>query len=406
MKQSLWRFHHTCFPSSRSYRDLWPPCHFVLLERDPFLQGWYSEIATLRLPSDRYRRNDEVSHWPQALFLYDTIFTMEVLNYQWHGERIDKYLASVFPYSRSFFEHIISRGGVCIESGKPFLQGGVPPLDGWKTKECSQRPSKLIKKSYKLKTWNTIIIDNLERYLSTEMLDEAPAISITIVREADDYLIIHKPKWVLSHPNSMRDVGQPSVVGFLYHRYKNLPSVGNFVRAGLIHRLDKDTDGLMILVKTEKGLAHFKKLFQAKSESENIEAKEAVPLKKFYRATCRLTPKGQEFLSMIENKFPYILEEIVVPKVTPSVAKMGITKIMKSEELRIKNDGIVKIEVEILTGRTHQIRYHLSQHGLPIVGDVLYGADNVKNSQQLLQLTAWKLVFEDLSGEMVEVELS
>jgi 23S rRNA-/tRNA-specific pseudouridylate synthase len=61
------------------------------------------------------------------------------------------------------------------------------------------------------------------------------------------------------------------------------------VRAGLIHRLDKDTDGLMILVKTEKGLAHFKKLFQAKSESPTIAEKEAVPLKKFYRATCWLT---------------------------------------------------------------------------------------------------------------------
>jgi len=53
-----------------------------------------------------------------------------------------------------------------------------------------------------------------------------------------------------------------------------LPTIGNFIRAGLIHRLDKETDGLMIVAKTEKGLAHFKQLFQEKSESQTIEEKE------------------------------------------------------------------------------------------------------------------------------------
>jgi 23S rRNA-/tRNA-specific pseudouridylate synthase len=56
----------------------------------------------------------------------------------------------------------------------------------------------------------------------------------------------------LSHPKNLWEVDKPSVVGFLYHRYKELPSVGNFIRAGLIHRLDIGTDGLMIIVKTEK----------------------------------------------------------------------------------------------------------------------------------------------------------
>lgn len=83
------------------------------------------------------------------------------------------------------------------------------------------------------------------------ILEEAPAIEIPIVRETANYLIINKPKGVLSHPNSIWEVGKPSVVGFLYHHYKELPSIGNFIRAGLLHRLDKDTDGLMIIAKTE-----------------------------------------------------------------------------------------------------------------------------------------------------------
>ena len=136
------------------------------------------------------------------------------------------------------------------------------------------------------------------------------------------------------------------------------------MRAGLIHRLDKDTDGLMILVKTEAGLAHFKKLFQAKSESNSIEAKEAVPLKKFYRAMCWLSVEGKKFLAEIKNNLPHIIEEEVIPKVTPCVPKMGITKIMHTA-LSTKNT--VTLELEILTGRTHQIRYHLSTYGLPII---------------------------------------
>lgn len=120
-------------------------------------------------------------------------------------------------------------------------------------------------------------------------MDETPKIEIPILRETLDYLIINKPKGVLSHPNSVWDLAQPSVVGFLYHHYQELPSIGNFIRAGIIHRLDKETDGLMIIAKSEAGLAHFKNLFKAKSESESIADKTQVPLQKYYRARCKIT---------------------------------------------------------------------------------------------------------------------
>ena len=141
----------------------------------------------------------------------------------------------------------------------------------------------------------------MERYLSPIILEEAPQIEIPILIEEADYLILNKPKGVLSHPNSVRDANKPSVVGFLYHHFKDLPSYGNFIRAGLIHRLDKDTDGIMIIAKTEKGLEHFKKLFQQKSESSSLAEKEAVPLQKFYRATCEVSTEGATFLKEIES---------------------------------------------------------------------------------------------------------
>lgn len=149
------------------------------------------------------------------------------LTYTGTGERIDIRLTKKFPYTRSFFHHIIARGGIQVH-GKP------------------------VKKSYILKDGDNIHVDDLQRYLSSEILEETPRINIPVVLEKEDYLVINKPKGVLSHPRNLRELHEPSVVGFLYHTYKDLPSVGNFIRAGLLHRLDKETDGLMIIAKTEK----------------------------------------------------------------------------------------------------------------------------------------------------------
>lgn len=320
-------------------------------------------------------------------------------------KRIDKYLTELFPYSRNFFHHIIERGGVSIQNHKS------------------------VKKSHKLKEGDEIHIDSLKRYLDGAVMEEAPHIQIPIIYEEEDVVVINKPKGILSHPNSIRDVGSPSVVGRLYHHYKNLPSIGHFVRAWLIHRLDKETDGLMIIAKTEKWLAHFKNLFQQKSEAETISAKEAVKLKKFYQATCRLTDAWQEFIDKLllqttQSKqrhatiytlaqTHYIIQD-VVPKLPHSVTKTGITKILaikiadNDKEDERRPYGTVTLDIEILTGRTHQIRYHLSEHGLPIIGDYLYGIEQDKknkDTQKSLQLSAHKLVFQSINGEIKELSI-
>ena len=130
----------------------------------------------------------------------------------------------------------------------------------------------------------------------------------------------------------------------------------------------------MIIAKTERGLAHFKNLFQQKSESKAIGAKESTLLKKFYRAQVEISPEGQKFLDKILTGMPWYIESLVIPKLPHAIPKVGITKILSYEI-----DSVAKratIQIEILTGRTHQIRYHLSQAGLSIVGDYLYGRDS------------------------------
>ncbi len=325
---------------------------------------------------------------------------MQTLIYSWtwdlssdKGERIDTWLTKQFSYSRNFFHHIIERNWISINN-------------------------KQIKKSHKLKQGDQILIDDLSRYLSPVILDEAPNIQIPVVLEKEDYLIINKPKWVLSHPNSVREISQPSVVWFLYHNYKNLPTIWNFIRAWLLHRLDKDTDGLMIIAKTEKWLAHFKQLFQARSSliqenisNDSISSKSIKTnhqsssdlivwchLHKFYRAICYITDEWKDFLSDISSQLPYYIQEIVIPKIPHYIPKLWITKILSFKELDTKK---ISFNLEILTWRTHQIRYHLSTHWLPIVGDYLYW----KEEEVPMQLTAYKLEFIDSDWENQTIEI-
>jgi len=296
---------------------------------------------------------------------------MEQLIFEWTPIRIDLRLTQQFPYSRNFFHHLINHEGIIVND-------------------------MLVKKSYKLKPRDIVLIKDFSRFLDGWILEEAPAFPLDIRYEADDYLVIYKSKGILSHPNSIRDVGQPSVVGALWHHYKSLPSYGNFIRAGLLHRLDKETDGLMLIAKTEKWLKHFKELFQRKSLAPSISGKEAVPLKKYYRATCHLTERGKIFLESIN--LPHYIQETVHANIPHSIPKLGITKIMSMTNISWES---VTLELEILTGRTHQIRYHLSNHGLPIVGDYLYGSDEEKS----LALTAQKLVRQDTNNKEMEYSL-
>lgn len=290
---------------------------------------------------------------------------METVRFEWDSQRIDRYLPQITGYSRNFFHHIIDRGGILVNN-------------------C------LVKKSYILKSWDTINIDRLQRYFDAWVLEETPEIDLPVLMEQEDYLVIYKPKWVLSHPSSVRDVNQPSVVGFLYHRYKQLPSMGAFLRAWLLHRLDKDTDGCMLVALTERGLAHFKSLFMRKSQASSIEEKFATPLKKFYLAQCVLTPSWTKWLA--SHSLPSILQSPILSKVPHSTGPKEWITIIQQANLTAPNR--LELDIQILTWRTHQIRYHCSQIWLPIVGDTLYGWPE----SQKMMLTAVRLEFLDPDG--------
>lgn len=310
---------------------------------------------------------------------------MEHLTFSWSPLRIDVRLTQQFPYSRNFFHRLLEVGVITVVS--------------------KHRPSFVPKKSYLLQPDDQITIATFMRYLDGGILDETPQWDIDIRYETDDYLVIRKPKYVLSHPTSVRNIHIPSVVWWIYHHYKKMQHIlpqwsASFIRAWLVHRLDMDTDGFMILAKTEAWLAYFKGLFQSKSKAITKEEKELVPLHKYYRAHCVIQPEGETFLQTVQEKLPYYIEQVVIPKVPYTEPKFGITKVVSFARWATNE---VVLNLEILTWRTHQIRYHLSKAWLPVLADPLYGE---KVAWLALQLTAYKLVFCDLYGKMQCFEMT
>lgn len=287
--------------------------------------------------------------------------------FSWESTRIDKFLALHFNLSRSFFEHLFDRKAILVNSNP-------------------------IKKSYSLKDWDTIKIESFDRFIDWWIIKDLPWIEIPVVHETDDYLVLNKPKWVLSHPNSIWECESPSVVSFLFNKYGSLPSIWNFIRAWLLHRLDKNTDWLMLIAKTEKWLKHFRNIFNLKSTTENIQEKEKVPLKKFYVANVIPTNIWLTFIKKISDQLPWYICQDVLPKTPNPINKFWITKIIKIEDN--------KIFCEILTWRTHQIRIHLSSNWLPIIWDELYWT----HIKEIMQLTAYRLEFEDPDWKYIILE--
>jgi 23S rRNA pseudouridine1911/1915/1917 synthase len=292
------------------------------------------------------------------------------------GKRLDLFLSEKFlEFNRSQWQKKIKEGIVLVNEklrmAHYFLRAG----DVIKIK--NQIGGSEIEKS------------NIRREEGLKILKK-----IKILAETSDYVVINKPAGVVVHPgNKYQGV---TLVDWLKKQYPAIKDIGEAKeRPGIVHRLDKNVSGLMVVALTEETF----KCLKGQFKERNI-VKEYVALA--HERVDQDEGEIQSFLKRSKNKF-FFISNI---KKTDEREKEAITKYEVIKEFC----HYTLIRVKILTGRTHQIRVHLRSIGHSLVGDELYATRNIKKKKQLeigrIWLYAAKLGFKNLAGEWQKFECS
>ena len=210
------------------------------------------------------------------------------------------------------------------------------------------------KNSYKVKNGDIIEI-NIPEIKETKL--EAQDIPIEIVYEDSDIIVVNKPKGLVVHPANGNPDG--TLVNAIMNICKDsLSGIGGEKRPGIVHRLDKDTSGLLIIAKNDK--AHINMSEQIKNRKVN---------KKYIALVRGVIKENEATINMPIARSKKDRKKMAVDK----NGKEAIThfKVLK------RYDNYTLLEIKIDTGRTHQIRVHMSEIGHPVIGDEVYS--NGKN---------------------------
>ena len=246
------------------------------------------------------------------------------------GKRIDAYISEKEEITRTAVQRLIEEGNILVNGKKQ-------------------------KSSYKVSIGDIITIEEVE---AKPIELKAQDIPIEIIYEDNDIIVVNKPKGMVVHPGNGNPEG--TLVNAIMAICKDsLSGIGGEIRPGIVHRLDKDTSGLLIVAKNDKAHVNI---------SEQIKNHE---VKKTYIALVRGIIKENEATI-----------DMPIGRSNSDRKKMAVTKNGKNAITHIKvlkryDNKYTLLEINIETGRTHQIRVHLSHIGYPIIGDYIYS--NGKN---------------------------
>ncbi|EKE80526.1 23S rRNA pseudouridine(1911/1915/1917) synthase RluD [Idiomarina xiamenensis] len=238
------------------------------------------------------------------------------------GKRLDQALAELFPdYSRSRLKAWILDGSVCIDN------------------QVIDKPREKV---------SVGMLVSVDAEIESEERFVAQAIPLNIVYEDDDILVINKPAGLVVHPGA----GQPDgtlLNALLAHH----PAIDQVPRAGIVHRLDKDTTGLMVVAKTLPAQTHL------------VSAMQAREITREYEAVCNgvMTAGG-----LVDEPIGRHSTKRTQMAVNP-MGKPAVTHYRVAERFRAHSHLRLRLE----TGRTHQIRVHMAHIRHPLIGDALYG---------------------------------
>ncbi len=255
------------------------------------------------------------------------------------GTRLDVFIASKFPgIPRTLIQKHIKNGLITVNE-------------------------KRVKPRYLIKKEDLIKIHILQKTVPCCIEPQAD-LPITIIAKHDDFIIINKPFGISVHLSDHEH--RNTVVNWALAHFPQIASVGeNSLRPGIVHRLDKDTSGLLIIALKQKSFEFFKKQFKKRA------------IRKKYHALCWGTFKqkkgavstfvGRSKARPTCQSTSARAEKLVNPKNALTLFSV------------LKDSGKISlIEIELKTGRRHQIRVHLQSIGHPIAGDKLYSTKNTK----------------------------
>ena len=286
-----------------------------------------------------------------------------IVEKEYEGNRIDSYLAKKDEdLSRVAIQRLIKEEKILVNGKK-------------------------VKVSYKVQENDSV---SLEEEKPKEIELKAQDIPIEILYEDNDIIVVNKPKGLVVHPGNGNPDG--TLVNSLMNICKDsLSGIGGEIRPGIVHRLDKDTSGVIVVAKNDK--AHI-------NLSEQIKNHE---VEKTYITLVRgIVKENEATINMPIGRNKNDRKKMAVEK----DGKVAITNFKVLE--RFPKDNCTLLEVKIETGRTHQIRVHLSHIGYPVIGDTTYS--NGKNKWgvigQCLHAKSLKFKHPTTGKEMnIEAEL-
>lgn len=212
---------------------------------------------------------------------------------------------------------------------------------------------KIAKPSYTVRPGDEVIVN----YRETIILDvEKEDIPLDIVYEDSDIIVVNKKSGMVVHPAFGHFKG--TLVNALMHHCSDLSSINGVVRAGIVHRIDKDTSGLIVACKND--LAH---------RSISLQLKNKTATRKYYAIVYGSIPHNLGRIDAPIGRHPTVRQKMAVVE----GGKEAVTNFRVIERF----DNFTLVELSLETGRTHQIRVHMAYIGYPLLGDPLYGPKKV-----------------------------
>lgn len=303
-----------------------------------------SKIPDSEIQSDEFADDwvDEIAEETESASLPDASPIIVKLSDDVCGDRLDKVIAGLIPqFSRSRLQQWITSGHVMVDGevgrNKMMVLGG---------EEVIVHPQPAPE-------------DNA--YSPEKM-------ALEIVFEDDTIMVINKPAGLVVHPAAGNWSG--TLLNGLLHYY---PALGGVPRAGIVHRLDKDTSGLMVVAKTLEAQTDLVRQLQART------------VKREYLALVWGKPNLSGTIDLPMARHPRDRIKMAVSD-SPS-AKPALTHFQRIAIGALDGKSVSLVECQLETGRTHQIRVHMAHSGFPLVGDVLYGKQHLAShfDRQALQ---------------------